>query len=126
MREKYRKVPLSLREGAHSEMDLPIDERIPLHNNLNSPRARPKFYSTMIKTTSTPDLRVNRQQLRNEENISMKLSPKWNNETKTTQYGTYQSNFLLFYSYYFYSLYFILYLLFFTKRNKYNRRYCLK
>lgn len=95
LREKYRKVPLSLLEGGHSEMDLPVDERIPLHESIHSPRARSKAYSSMIKTTSTPDLRTNRQQLRNEENLLFKVSPKWNNnnnnnEIKTNNYGTYQ------------------------------------
>jgi hypothetical protein len=102
LREKYRKVPLSLYEGASSEMELPVDERIPLHDNLNSPRARPENYSEMIKTSSTPDLRgaLNRQRLQREDDlIMMALSNSATTSSNRTTginqgYGTYQRKFL--------------------------------
>jgi hypothetical protein len=92
LREKYRKVPLSLREGASSEMELPVDERIPLHQSLNSPRARSDNYSEMTKTSSTPDLRASRQKLRADDMMMIALSHSTNapSQTHKNGYGTYQ------------------------------------
>lgn len=93
LREKYRKVPLSLYEGASSEMELPVDERIPLHDNLNSPRARSDNYLVMTKTSSTPDLRgaSSRQRMQRENDLIMMALSNSNGATGTKQgYGTYQ------------------------------------
>lgn len=98
LREKYRKVPLSLYEGASSEMELPIDERIPLHDNLNSPRARPDNYLELIKTSSTPDLRAARQNLRKDEDLLiMALSNSSSGTENKQNYGSYRRKYFSLY-----------------------------
>eukprot|EP00602_Paraphysomonas_sp_CaronLab_P004945 CAMPEP_0185027976 /NCGR_PEP_ID=MMETSP1103-20130426/13370_1 /TAXON_ID=36769 /ORGANISM="Paraphysomonas bandaiensis, Strain Caron Lab Isolate" /LENGTH=448 /DNA_ID=CAMNT_0027562197 /DNA_START=477 /DNA_END=1823 /DNA_ORIENTATION=+ len=53
LREKYRKVPLSLSEGASSDMiELPLDERVPVYNST----ATAMSVMELTKIASAPDL----------------------------------------------------------------------
>jgi hypothetical protein len=58
LREKYRKIPLSLHEGWGSESNLPMEEKIFVPDKyLSSPRTILPYYGSLRpRTSSDPDM----------------------------------------------------------------------